>query len=142
MLAEASAPVEMAPHGRTEVVVPADVRTAGDAGSEVLSAELEGVRGVWFFAEGRDSALSAPELTIDAAAHQDGLDVTITARTLVRDLTLLVDKIRPEAVADEGLVTLLPGESVTIRVAGLTEQDAARLDEAGIVCTANELVAR
>lgn len=142
VLAEASAPVEMAPHGRTEVVVPADVRTAGDAGSEVLSAELEGVRGVWFFAEGRDSALSAPELTIDAAAHQDGLDVTITARTLVRDLTLLVDKIRPEAVADEGLVTLLPGESVTIRVAGLTEQDAARLDEAGIVCTANELVAR
>jgi beta-mannosidase len=37
---------------------------------------------------------------------------------LVRDLLLQADRLAPEASADRGLVTLLPGEQVTIGVRG------------------------
>lgn len=142
VLAEESVPVQLDARGRAEVGIPDSVSTPGASESELITAEIAGIRGLWFFAEGRDSALSAPDLSIEAAATGGGLDVTIAARTLVRDLTLLVDKIRPDAVAGEGLVTLLPGEAVTIRVDGLGAEDAPRLHDAGILCTANDLVAR
>ena len=46
------------------------------------------------------------------------MTVTVTARTLVRDLLLQADRLAPAARADTGLVTLLPGERVTIGVRG------------------------
>ena len=88
----------------------------GDVGNELLVAELDHVRGLWFFAEPRDSDLAPAQLEVDVAAAGDGVDVTLTARSLVRDATLLVDKVRPEATAVDGLVTLLPGESRVIHV--------------------------
>lgn len=51
--------------------------------------------------------------------------VTVTAHTLVRDLLLQADRLGPEARADRGLVTLLPGERVTIGVEGWETPDAA-----------------
>ncbi len=50
--------------------------------------------------------------------------VTVTARTLVRDLLLQADRLDPGARADRGLVTLLPGEQVTIGVRGWETPDA------------------
>ena len=87
--------------------------------SELIVAELDGVRGLWFFGEPRDSALEPPRVSVEVAAHPAGVEITLTAHNLVRELTLLVDKIVPDAVAEEGLVTLLPGESTTILVRGL-----------------------
>ena len=40
----------------------------------------------------------------------------VTARTLLRDVTLLADKLDPDAVVDDALVTLLAGESATFHV--------------------------
>ena len=51
---------------------------------------------------------------------------TVTARTLVRDLLLQADRLAPAATADRGLVTLLPGEEVTIGVRGWETPDAER----------------
>jgi beta-mannosidase len=45
--------------------------------------------------------------------------VTVEARALARDLLLQADRLSPEARCDEGLVTLLPGESHRWEVAGL-----------------------
>ncbi|GGW38809.1 hypothetical protein GCM10010340_15750 [Streptomyces griseoloalbus] len=52
----------------------------------------------------------------------------MTARTLVRDLLLQADRLDPDARADRGLVTLLPGEEVTIGVRGwkTADPDTAR----------------
>ncbi|WP_158761834.1 hypothetical protein, partial [Streptomyces sp. NRRL S-146] len=50
--------------------------------------------------------------------------ITVTARTLVRDLLLQADRLDPGARADRGLVTLLPGEEVTIGVRGWKTPDA------------------
>lgn len=142
VLAEETVPLDIAARGRAEVGIPGTVAASGASESELIAADLGGIRGLWFFGEGRDSALPVPELSIQTAAIDGGLEVTIAAHTLVRDLTLLVDKIQPTAVAAEGLVTLLPGESVTIDVDGLGPQDAPRLHDAGILRTANELVVR
>jgi beta-mannosidase len=53
-----------------------------------------------------------------------GALVEVTARTFVRDLTLFADRLDPAATVDEQLVTLLPGETVTLRVTGTALPDA------------------
>ena len=68
-----------------------------------------------------------------------GWAVRVTARALVRDLMLLVDKIAPDAIVDRGLVTLLPDESVTFHVRGADRASAADFGRA-LRC-ANDLVA-
>lgn len=142
VLAESLVAVDVSARGRAEVPVPADVAAAGDAGSELVTAELEGVRGVWFFGEPRDSALEAPRVSVEVREHPEGSEVTLTAGNLVRDLTLLVDKITPDAVAAEGLVTLLPGESTTILVRGLDPHQAPAVSHPSVLRSANQLVVR
>ena len=115
---------------------------AGDAGSELIVAELDGVRGLWFFGEPRDSALEPPRVSVEVAAHPAGVEITLTAHNLVRELTLLVDKIVPDAVAEEGLVTLLPGESTTILVRGLSAGEAPAVSHPSVLRSANQLVVR
>lgn len=87
-----------------------------DAASELLVAEFGGERGLWFFSEFRDSSLGEAVLETEAHAVEGGVDVTVTARTLVRELALLADVAAPDAEVDDMLVTLLPGESVTFHV--------------------------
>jgi beta-mannosidase len=69
------------------------------------------------------------------------LEVTVTAETLLRDATLLVDKLHPDASVDSGLVTLLPGESHTFRVRGAGTVDAAAFADPRVLRTGNQLVA-
>ncbi|MFT4215244.1 MAG: glycoside hydrolase family 2 protein [Microbacterium sp.] len=142
-LATAAIPV-VAP-ARSTVVVPLDRDTASptNAGSEVLVAEMlhaDRARGLWFFAEPRDSELPAPDLELSAEPVDGGTRVTIAARALARDVTLLVDKVAPDAHAEEALVTLLPGESVTFRVRHDGALDAAALADPRVLRSANQLV--
>lgn len=69
-----------------------------------------------------DREVSYPEPEFDVALAPGG--ITVTARTLVRDLLLQADRLEPGARADRGLVTLLPGEEVTIGVRGWKTPDA------------------
>ncbi|MFK4837426.1 glycoside hydrolase family 2 protein [Microbacterium sp. ZW T2_14] len=141
-LAVFTAPVSLAPRETITVPLPGDVVTASDAASELVVAGVDEVRGFWFFAEPRDSALGAARVDVRAERAADGTLVTLTAAALVRDLTLLVDKIDPDAVASDALVTLLPGESTTLLVRhdgdGLA---ASALSDPRVLRTANELVA-
>ncbi|QHC64555.1 glycoside hydrolase family 2 protein [Rathayibacter festucae] len=125
---------------RSVVTVPVGVGAADDVAGELLIAELAGERAFWFFAEYRESALEAARLTTSVRAVDGGSEVTVTAENLVRDLTLLVDKVDPAAVVDDQLVTLLPGESVTFRVSG-AGLDPAALVSPSVLRTANQLVA-
>ena len=112
----AVASVTVAARSSETVPVPAALAEATDAASEVLVAELTGVRGLWFFAEPRDSVLADPQLDVEVAAEDDGFAVAVTAvgSMLVRDVTLLIDKVDPAASVDSGLVTLLPGEHLDV----------------------------
>ncbi|MCX5268097.1 glycoside hydrolase family 2 protein [Streptomyces sp. NBC_00199] len=116
-------PAELEPAGAKEFLV-ADVGglpapdASGGAGRAAGGGRL---RAVHFPVADRDFALPRPEFTVDVT----GGAVTVTARTLVRDLLLQADRLDPGARADRGLVTLLPGERVTIGVEGWETPDAA-----------------
>lgn len=100
------------------VDVPGELEPAGP--KEFLVADAAGLRAVRFPVPDREVPYPRPEF--DVALAPGG--VTVTARTLVRDLLLQADRLDPDAVADRGLVTLLPGEEVTIGVRGWETPDA------------------
>ncbi|SDR87906.1 beta-mannosidase [Paraoerskovia marina] len=116
VLAEKTVAVDVGPRGVVQVEVPAEVAEAGDAATEVVVATLDGARDVWFHVEPRDATAG----TLEATAERDGRDVVVrvTAHGLVRDVTLLVDKVVPSAEVERALVTLLPGETAEFRVSG------------------------
>ncbi|MGO2746503.1 glycoside hydrolase family 2 protein [Microbacterium sp.] len=136
-----TSPVTVAPRSTMRVQIPADIVAAENAASELLLAEASGNRGLWWFAEPRDSALAAPGLTAEVARRDDGShDVTIAAGALTRDLTLLVDRLAPDATVDRGLVTLLPGEQAVFRITGVAEVDAAAVLHPLVARSGNQLV--
>jgi beta-mannosidase len=65
--------------------------------------------------------------------------VRVSARTLLRDLCLFADRLAPDAVVDDMLVTLLPGESHTFTVTGWAG-DPEALMRPPVLRTANDLV--
>ncbi|MFG2465740.1 glycoside hydrolase family 2 protein [Streptomyces canus] len=94
-----------------------------DAGVDT-GTRPDGVRALYFPSPDRDIPYPRPEFDVAVASGA----VTVTAHTLVRDLLLQADRLDPAARADRGLVTLLPGERVTIGVSGwkTPDPDAAR----------------
>ncbi|GHH92008.1 glycoside hydrolase family 2 protein [Streptomyces capillispiralis] len=113
-----AAPV-LAARGRAVagIGVPAELVPTGPG--EFLVADAEGLRALHFPAPDREVPYPRPEFEV--ALVPDG--ITVTARTLVRDLLLQADRLDPDARADRGLVTLLPGEEVTIGVRGWKTPD-------------------
>ncbi|MGW2613255.1 glycoside hydrolase family 2 protein [Streptomyces sp. NPDC001500] len=114
-------PPELEPDGAKEFLV-ADVSTPVPTGGAARGdAGGGGRRAVHFPAPDREIPYPRPEFEVSVAPGA----VTVTARTLVRDLLLQADRLDPGARADRGLVTLLPGERVTIGVEGWENPDAA-----------------
>ena len=54
---------------------------------------------------------------IAAVAVEDGVELTVTAKSYVRDLFCMADKVDAKASVAEGMVSLLPGESVVLHIA-------------------------
>jgi beta-mannosidase len=129
---------------RDTVTVPLDLGNPTDPARELLRARLlDGseavVQGDWFFADYRESAMPSAVLALSVRTTSNGVEVTLMANTLVRDLALQVDRLAPDAVADDAIITLLPGESTTIAIAASGSLDLDELP--GLIRTANELVA-
>jgi beta-mannosidase len=120
------------------VPIPTSIAQAAAPERELLEASLEGIRGLWHFTEDRDADL--PRADVALLTRADGPDtiVSITARGYVRDAAILVDRLVPEAWAEEGLITLLPGETAEVRLHGIATDAHA---VAAVLRTANELVA-
>jgi len=142
VLAEQTVPFSIAARGTATLGIDGAVALAADAAGELVVATAGDERGFWFFAEPRDSALPAVGLTVETARVAGGTEVTVTASTLVRDLSLLADKVHPDAYTEDGLITLLPGESTTLLVRHTQPIDTAALTSPRVLRTANELVAR
>ncbi|WP_250034705.1 glycoside hydrolase family 2 protein [Paractinoplanes maris] len=113
--------VEVAPRSNQLVPIPAELTAEGADPSDVLVAHVGDVRDLWFF---RDFHLEDPELTVTVDAVPDGLDVTVRAGGLARDVLLQPDRLHPGATVDQGFVTLLPGEVTTFHVRGPAVPDA------------------
>ncbi|WP_431802094.1 glycoside hydrolase family 2 protein [Microbacterium sp. bgisy203] len=139
-LASITVPVSVPPRGTLVVPIDPGIATPADAASELLVAEATGIRGFWFFAEPRDSALPAQDIELTTRAVEGGTVVTVRARALTRDLTLLVDKVHPTAHAVEALLTLLPGEAADILVRHDGTLDADALRDPRVLRSAGQLV--
>lgn len=141
VIAEHSQRAEVAAWSTLHFDVPVDVAVPQSPSEELLTAEALGQRGVWWFCEPRDSALREPRLSAEVTrTGHTSFDVAITAGALARDVTLLVDKIAPDATVDRGLVTLLPGETAVFRIAGVDAISAEQVLRAEVARTANQLV--
>lgn len=100
------------------VRVPGELEPSG--AKEFLVADAEGLRALYFPVADREIPYPVPEFEVSVAPGR----ITVTALTLVRDLLLQADRLGPDVRADRGLVTLLPGERVTIGVTGWDTPDA------------------
>ncbi|MEJ5945989.1 hypothetical protein WDZ17_11875 [Pseudokineococcus basanitobsidens] len=141
VLAEHAWEADVQPRDASTTALPPDVTRPDDPREELVVVDSCGRRAFWFFAEHRDSALAAADLEAVAERTAEGYRVVVTARGLVRDLALLVDKVDPEAVVDDMLVTLLPGEQATFEVRSRLDVDPARLVDPRVLRTSNQLVA-
>jgi hypothetical protein len=152
VLAKEEIEVSVAARSTGRVAVPCSVASPDDPGAELLLADFRAAcpggicehvgdeRGFWFFAEDRDSALPSPRFSATVTPLEGGAQVRVTAQTLLRDLALLADRAHPDAVVDDMLATLLPGESVTWTVRCPAPLDPDRLLAPDVLRSANQLV--
>ncbi|MFC9730016.1 glycoside hydrolase family 2 protein [Streptomyces roseolus] len=124
VLKEAALDLEAAARTVVRMVVPASLLPAAESGKELLVADADGLRAVHLPVFDKEFAYPAPgyDVLVEPSGGGDSV-VTVTARTLVRDLLLQADRLAPTARADRGLVTLLPGERVRFAVRGWAGDD-------------------
>jgi beta-mannosidase len=121
------------PGSRISTGLSAEVATAGDPRAELIVARTADRQATWFFAPDRELAYPKPEVDVEVS----GMVVTVTARSLVRDLALFTDRIAPEVTVDDMLITLLPGESHDFVLSAPV--DAGQLGAAPVLRCANDL---
>lgn len=140
-LAGESFPVDVPARGEQTIPLPPRVAAADAPGREFIVADLvTGERALWYFAEDPELALASDAVVARAEQVADGYEVSVTAGSLVKDLTLLVDHLDANARVDAGLVTLLPGESTRFHVTSAIQLDLADLVSRPVLRSANDLV--
>lgn len=110
-ISSATLEVEVPAAGSVRLALPPGLLDGDLPGTEVLVATVDGIRAVLLGTVDRDFPDLEPDFALSVRPAARGVEVTVTAATLLRDLTLLTDRIDGEAEADRNLLTLLPGES-------------------------------
>ncbi|MCS5524310.1 glycoside hydrolase family 2 protein [Curtobacterium flaccumfaciens pv. oortii] len=128
------------PADAARVQLPSSLAVPGDPGSEVLVVTGAGTRTVHDFAEVVDQALEPSPLSTVVSTTDDGATVTVTATAYARDVSLFPDRVDAAARVDDGLVSLLPGESVTFTVTGAPGIAAQELDHRLVLRHAGSLL--
>ena len=146
VLSGSSIDVDVPALGTTRVALDAELARAGDPSSEVLLAEAEGRRTTWFWAEDRQLDYPAAAWDVEVAEHAAGLRLRVTARTFVRELAVFPDRLHrdglplgPEAVTDDLLLTLLPGETVELIVRGADARHADAVSRRPVLRAVNDV---
>lgn len=143
VLAETVVSASVPARGETTVTIPTELAAFGDSAREILTAQLDGVAtAIHNPVEIVDQALDPDPLVaqIGEADAEDGIVlVEVTARSYVRDITLLVDRFDVDARVDRGMVTLLAGERAVFRVTTDSALDRAGLLAPTVLRHANSL---
>jgi beta-mannosidase len=127
ILAKETVNATIAPRDVTRIPLTATLLTPAEASRELLVAELGSLRAIRMFAE--DPVMQYPPALFDAETEPapGGLTLRITARSMLRELAVFPDRLDPAATVDQQLLTLLPGETATLRVSSDQDLDPARL---------------
>jgi beta-mannosidase len=91
------------------------------------------------FVEDIELALDPKPVDVEVMETEDGYAVTVLARSLARDVTLLADRAAADATVDDALVTLTAGQSTTFRVRTNASELEQSLDRPPVLRTANDL---
>jgi beta-mannosidase len=126
--------------GSATIPIPPDYASSTDPGDEYLRIDLGGVVGRLFFAEYADAALTIPEFDASLARIDGGYQLTLTPRSVVRDLTLLIDRVDPLARVDDQVVTLDAGQTVVLSIASDAQITLEHVMDRHVLRSANELV--
>ncbi len=126
-------PFYVPPRSTAPLEFPAALAQSEAPEGEFLVAQTGAQKATWFFAP--DKNLNYPEPSIEGRLEGDQL--TLTAGTFIRDLALFVDRLNPEATVSDSLLTLLPGESVTLTLSGLGDIDVDELLKPPVMNCAN-----
>ncbi len=128
----------VAPRGAVTVPLPRLVGSPDHAPSELLRAQFGDARALRMFTE--DTAADYPPADFHSVVTNapDGYDVTITANTLVRELTLFPDRLDPDATVDDMMITLLPGDSATLHITTAVTLDPRALTSPPVLRCVNE----
>ncbi|WP_413452919.1 glycoside hydrolase family 2 protein [Georgenia phoenicis] len=105
----------VAPRAVAGFTVPAALAALG-ADEMLVVRESAGARAVHLPLEPKETPFPEARLQVDVEEVDGGLDVHLSSDVLVRDVLLQADRLHPDASADRGFLTLLPGERATIRV--------------------------
>ncbi len=120
-LASHNEPVQCPAFGAVRIELPERLTQPGDPTRELLRAVCDERTAFWWYVEDLDLALPGPRYDVEVVPREGGCDVRIRARSLLRDLCLFVDRLDPGSTVSDALLTVLPGETVTLRVeTGLT----------------------
>lgn len=139
VLAKVTTDLSAAPGHSASLPVPAEVAAAEDPSRELLVVSDGQYRALWFYREDKDLQLPPPSLHTTVERVAGGYDVTLNATSLQRDVALLADKVDPDAVADDMLLTLLAGERRRIRIRTERRLDEAALVGPAVLRSANQL---
>lgn len=126
---------------KAELVVPVDLATPDNPAEEVLVVTLHEERALWYFVEDTELRLPEPRARFHFEASGEGLAVTITAESFLKDICLMPDHLHPEAKVDDALVTLLPGEQRTFRITSPVALDTDALQRAPVLRFMNPFAA-
>jgi beta-mannosidase len=139
--AKTTAELDVPPYATVTVPLPAELARPDEPRRELLLADAgeNTRRALWFFAEDREVDWPASAWDAVVEAVDGGQRVRVTARTVLRDLTLFPDRLDPAASVDDALVTLLPGESVTFTVRGGGPLDEAALTSRPVLRCVNDI---
>ena len=112
---------------------------AAETDREVLVADADDLRATHLFAEDTELAYEPDALSASVTPVPAGYAVTVTASSFARDVAVLADRVAPDAVVDEMLVHLLPGDSRTFTVHTGAAVDAGLFAARHVLRSANAL---
>ncbi|WP_275006613.1 glycoside hydrolase family 2 protein [Promicromonospora iranensis] len=135
----AAGTVTVAPRSVTHVPLAGDLVAVGDPANEVLVVTVGEARGLHRWAESKDLALDPAPVRATVTAEDGGYRVDVTATSLALGVTLLADRLDPDAEVDDQVVDLPAGTTAVFHVTS-TGLDPEALVTRPVLRTENDLV--
>ncbi|MFC8943145.1 glycoside hydrolase family 2 protein, partial [Streptomyces griseoincarnatus] len=131
--------VTVGPRSVTLVPLTGDLVAVADVANEVLVVTFGEARGLHRWAESKDLALDPAPVRTTVTAQDGGYRVAVTATSLALGVTVLADRLDPDARVDEQVIDLPAGATAVFHVAsrGL---DPEALVARPVLRTENDLV--
>lgn len=123
-----------------QFTLPTTLATPADPSREVLVVRLGNLQTVHTWVEDVELALDPDAVRASVTPVQDGYRVDVTATSFARDVTLLVDRLDPDAVVDTALVDIPAGATASFHVRTRGTFDPAALTRAPVLRSANDVV--